>query len=235
MRMALIVLVANAFANEAEAFDFLFFPPGAFSKDTDAMNIELGITGYVIEDFEDEALVSGLTIYYSNTVPDTVIDKLPNLLKSVSQPWDGARTVGNSTTNVFFGNSFKYAQRIDFLFAPPVISVGVGLAGFQSLDTPMWPITDHRLFINGSLVGNTLEELAAPDWVPALSERNVYLRVDAEAGEVIHSIGFENIQAAPTTEDFLEFDHLAYMSRDPEIFADGFETGDASMWSSATP
>jgi hypothetical protein len=94
--------------------------------------------------------------------------------------------------------------------------VGIGLSGFQSLNPPPSapdnPITDHRLLINGIPFSQTIEQLAGVNWKSANFQRNAYLRIDALQGESISSIGFENITAVPSTEDVLEFDHLAIKS-----------------------
>lgn len=206
--------------NSAQAVSITFFPSTVFSSDPTILNQNVGITGYTIEDFEDKTLIPGLSITYSGGVSTSTITSLPNLSNKVSQSWDGQHTLfnipSNQLSNSVFCPSTECAKLTTLNFSSSIISVGIGLSGFQSLNPPPSapdnPITDHRLFINGIPFSQTIEQLAGVNWKSANFQRNAYLRIDALQGESISSIGFENITATPSTEDVLEFDHLAIKS-----------------------
>lgn len=89
-----------------------------------------------------------------------------------------------------------------FKYSPGTTSFGIGLGNFQSLNSPLYPITNHELFVNGVDLGSI--ESLDPSWTPGLG-RNAYLVIDATGTTSITSVGFENI----TSEDVLEFDNHA--------------------------
>jgi hypothetical protein len=206
--------------NSAQAVSITFFPSTVFSSNPTILNQNVGITGYTIEDFEDKTLIPGLSITYSGGVFTSTITSLPNLSNTYSQSWDGQHTLfnipSNQLSNSVFCPSTECAKLTTLNFSNSIISVGIGLSGFQSLNPPPSapdnPITDHRLLINGIPFSQTIEQLAGVNWKSANFQRNAYLRIDALQGESISSIGFENITAVPSTEDVLEFDHLAIKS-----------------------
>jgi hypothetical protein len=213
-------LLSLSGVNSAQAVSITFFPSTVFSSDPTILNQNVGITGYTIEDFEDKTLIPGLSITYSGGVSTSTITSLPDLSNQVSQSWDGQHTLfnipSNQLSNSVFCPSTECAKLTTLNFSNSIISVGIGLSGFQSLNPPPSapdnPITDHRLLINGIPFSQTIEQLAGVNWKSANFQRNAYLRIDALQGESISSIGFENITAVPSTEDVLEFDHLAIKS-----------------------
>ena len=75
-----------------------------------------------------------------------------------------------------------------------------------------FPVTDHRLYINGVAVAGTLESLGGANWQGRRLDRNAYIRIDADVGDVITSVGFENITTPLGGNDWLEFDHLAFQA-----------------------
>jgi hypothetical protein len=83
------------------------------------------------------------------------------------------------------------AQTITFTYAPGAKSFGIGLANFQSGNSPSYPITNHELFVNGVDLG-VLETLAGNNWSPGIT-LNAYLRIDAANGSVITSVAFESL------------------------------------------
>jgi hypothetical protein len=214
------ILLSLSGVNSAQAVSITFFPSTVFSSDPTILNQNVGITGYTIEDFEDKTLIPGLSITYSGGVSTSTITSLPDLSNQVSQSWDGQHTLfnipSNQLSNSVFCPSTECAKLTTLNFSNSIISVGIGLSGFQSLNPPPSapdnPITDHRLLINGIPFSQTIEQLAGVNWKSANFQRNAYLRIDALQGESISSIGFENITAVPSTEDVLEFDHLAIKS-----------------------
>ena len=214
------ILLSLSGVNSAQAVSITFFPSTVFSSDPTILNQNVGITGYTIEDFEDKTLIPGLSITYSGGVSTSTITSLPDLSNQVSQSWDGQHTLfnipSNQLSNSVFCPSTECAKLTTLNFSNSIISVRIGLSGFQSLNPPPSapdnPITDHRLLINGIPFSQTIEQLAGVNWKSANFQRNAYLRIDALQGESISSIGFENITAVPSTEDVLEFDHLAIKS-----------------------
>jgi hypothetical protein len=175
------------------------------------MDATFGTTGYLVDDFETTALISGLTITLSGNVSTTTWSTLPALFNPAIQgdgfennnQWDGTHVVDNAISNQLGGGS--YATLTTFNYGAS--SFGIGLSGFQSPNSPTLPIGNHELFVNGVDMG-MIETLAGANWTPGIV-RNAYLRVDATGGSTITSVGFENILPPSQQEDFLIFDHLA--------------------------
>jgi hypothetical protein len=202
--------------NSAQAVSITFFPPTAFSSNPTILNQNVGITGYTIEDFEDTTLIPGLSINLSGDIPNTTFTTLPNLSVPLAATWDGNHTLTNIPDNInkSLAVCLACAKLTTFNFSTGVTSVGIGLSGFQSLNPP--PLipgdvarTNHRLFVNGTAITSTIESLGGVNWIPSSFGRNAYLRIDAEPGELVTSIGFENITNSISNNDVLEFDHLA--------------------------
>jgi hypothetical protein len=126
--------------------------------------------------------------------------------------WDGSATATNGLNNQLGSHS----DLITFAYAPGAESFGIGLGSFQSLNSPSFPITNHSLIINGSVIGS-IEALAGANWSPGVV-RNAYVRIDATGGDVISSIGILNNSQAPSPaqQDFLLFDRLAILQPEPE-------------------
>ncbi len=213
--LACLVVIIFLTSGHGYAFTLNFFPPTVFSTDTATMDADLGIDGFTIEDFEDLEFIPDLTVSFSQGGAPTTIDQLASLfegttnLGDTTEAWDGRHTLANTVTNQLDPGPDR-ANRVVFELGQPALSVGVGLIGFQSLDPPSstFPITDHRLLINGVVQTDSLEQLAGSAWQGSRLGRNVYLRIDAQDGEMIESFGFENITQTGTI-DFLEFDRLA--------------------------
>lgn len=141
---------------------------------------------------------------------------MPNLSVPLAATWDGNHTLTNIPDNInkSLAVCIACAKLTTFNFSNSVTSVGIGLSGFQSLNPP--PLipgdvarTNHRLFINGTALASTIESLGGFNWISSSFGRNTYLRIDAEPGEFITSIGFENITNSISNNDVLEFDYLA--------------------------
>ena len=185
------------------------------------------IAGRIVEDFEDTALIPGLSITFQGTgvAPDQLV--YPGALPHVWDPttasampplggpffgntWDGQYALTNNghgpgITGLSPGNGnfwdLNGAVSTTFTFATPVRFFGVGLSNFQSLGGPV-SVTDHELLVNGVAVG-LIESV--PFWAPGGDSRNGYLTVTADPGELISSVSIRNISAA----DGLVFDKLA--------------------------
>ena len=189
------------------------FGPAAFSANTAAMNSALGITGYAIEDFEDTTLINGLSYTLSepaggtfNALPNTASTSL-NAAFSGNQ-WDGENVLMNNSNNNFPSEGVR-TDRVTFDVSGGTLGFGVGLANFQSVDSPIeqFPITNHELFINGQSYG-LLENLFG--WVGGRTTRNAYLLITATDQDVINSVSFRNLTTgAAGDHDLLIFDHLA--------------------------
>jgi hypothetical protein len=194
------------------------FSGSTYSANTAAMDAALGISGYTVEDFEDTALISGLTVSFDgNIAADTSFTTLPKTFDSAGEPqtannfWDGTRVLtnaGNGQNGPFLPPA---ATNTTFTLASAAPVVGVGLANFQSAAgsaTNPFPVTDHTLFVNGQALG-TVEALAGANWTGGITLRNAYLRIEGTGGDLITSVRFRN----DTGSDFLVFDRFA-------VFAD---------------
>jgi hypothetical protein len=215
VRYAMLALCGGLLATQANASIVLtFFPASDYNANTTAMNATLGITGDTIDNFESTTLIPGLTITLSGNGVNANLTSLPNLFNentctglTQNAAWDGTDTVINIPSNSVSNCSgpANIAQTITFDYAPGTTQFGIGMGNFQSLDSPLFPITNHELLVNGTPVG-TIESLAGADWTPGL-QRNAYLVITATGGTTITSVGFENLTA--TASDVLMLDHLA--------------------------
>ena len=215
---AAVALTASAI-HSGHAASITFFPPTAFSANTATMDQNLGTTGFVIEDFEDTTLIPGLTISFTGNGYNTTRNDLARTLtRADTAKWDGTHFIDNDPENIEYGNTIPIlAARTTFNFPSGVTSFGVGLLSFQSVNPPsdQFPVTDHRLYLNGVPFASTLEVLAGANWVGSAFGRNGYLRIDAATGETITSVGFENISG----NDGIIFDHLAVVpTPEPSCF-----------------
>jgi ribosomal protein L27 len=204
-------------AGPAAAFDVELIHPSAYSTDTAAMDSALGITGLVIEDFEDLDLVPGLRVATTNpdSAPNSV---LPNLYRDGSgafnnNSWDGPGALVNTVNNWNWFCSdpecalTNIAQRRTFLL-PGASKFGIGLGNFQA------EIVDHAVLVNGVEVVGAIESL--PGFVNGINVRNGYLVIKAGPGEVINEVSIELRQngtkttVAGASGDGLIFDRMAF-------------------------
>jgi len=184
------------------------------------------IVGATIEDFEDTALIPGLTIrmggsittprVWSGTLPRTWNPATATNCCTLGGPfpantWDGTLALcngghGTGSTGLSggLGNywDFNFADSVYFSFGTGQQLVGLGLSNLQSLGGPT-PITNHELIVNGVTRG-ALETLL-PGYAPGVNVRFRYLVVTATAPDQINSICIQNISAI----DGLVFDKLA--------------------------
>ena len=158
LRKALFLSVAVLLMPPAASAGIILnpFAPSVYDTNTAAMDSALGISGYLIEDFEDLTLISGLS--YTLESPDYgTFTSLPATLDGSTitgvDPdfyWDGTNILGNGIGNTV-GQSFDGSRSdiLTFNVAGGTSSFGVGLANFQSTNSVRFPITDHELLING--------------------------------------------------------------------------------------
>jgi len=189
------------------AFNITSFSNTTYNENIGVMNTELGIQGYIIEDFEDVYLVKDLTIERKN--PDHGPSKELFQLYDPSHlfqnnTWDGQYSFTNAydngwnsvtTTNC----SQKYAQVTTFIINYGANSFGIGLANFQVNNSKTY------LLINGEKIC-TIDEL--PAYKDGINIRNLYLKIDVENNEVIESVSFQ----IESPCEALVFDHLAFSS-----------------------
>ncbi len=204
-----VVALCLSQARVSSATMITLFSSATYSTDAASMDASLGLTGFLVEDFEDTTLLADLSLIYTGNGFNTVQHSLPQTL--TFEAWDGSHVVSNNPPNATPANG-TWPSRTTIAYAAGVRSMGVGLIGFQSLSLPPneYPITDHRLYVNGVAIGTTLESLWGNGWTAAPFGRNGYLRVDAGPGETIWSLGFENIlDPQGIGSDVLLFDHVA--------------------------
>ncbi len=175
--------------NVAQAFTVSSFLPTGFTDEI------AGITGYEIEDFEDTTLIPGLSVEW--TSPDLgPVTTLPRVSTAsdfnftTDDAWDGVGFLTN-TRQVTTGG----LSDITILnFADSPTSVGIGISNFQFVGA--------ELLINGNSFASLTSFVPAP--IRGAGIKNIYLRIDAESGETIDSIGIDGISG-----DFIAFDRLA--------------------------
>jgi len=188
-------------------FTYTGFGPGQWG----ASDATLGITGYVLENFESTTLAAGLSVGWATTAGNTTpAATLPFTFNPVTQAsfgtafqgglWDDSNAVVNTRTNqsYLYTDTANWGGDIVINFSTPVTSVGFSL---QQNDF------DVGLFINGSSVGG-LQSLTglAPN-----GSRYGYIRIDGNGGNTITSLQLVNGRV-PTFgfNDGFVIDHLAF-------------------------
>lgn len=193
-------IVVNSFSNSF------------YSSDTAAMDLSLGISGYQIENFADTTLLPGLSFSLGdpNTGTFNALAATYNAnnlgLGYNNDEWDDVNVLLAHPDNTL--EESNRANEITFLVDGGTTSIGLGLSSFQSRNSASFPLADHQFFINGVDQG-LLEDL--PNWSSGLG-KNVYLRIDADAGDTINSVSFRNVNPLGGTKDLLIFDHIAIAS-----------------------
>lgn len=151
-----------------------------FNTDTNVMNASLGIDGtFIIEDFEDTILVSGLTI--SDHADGT---GSPMLVSNSVIAWDGTSGfVAGLSPNIPIDDPI-------FSFSNPVEQFGLGISDYQPE-----LYGSSQILVNGINLGN----------IPVSGGlRDGYFFITAGAGESINTVTF--LQAG---NDSIMYDHLA--------------------------
>lgn len=150
----------------------------------------LGITGYTIVDFESTALPSPLQISVSNVNSGAYgpTSNLPFIFNPLTDPnpaqvlvpgiWDGGNVlINHSTSSIPLGYVSPNWGYLTFSFTTPVQSVGFSV---QQMDF------SNALFVNGTQIADITTVLGGA------GGRNGYIRIDANAGDVINSVEIRN-------------------------------------------
>ena len=174
-------------------------------------NTALGVANAVFENFEDAALIPGLSIAWEAPAGNIALpNTLPHLFNPITDDafgnafvggvWDGTRCVisgrGNQSFNYSAGTNWG---DIIFQFAPPQQRVGVSV---QQMEGPT------RIIVNDRDIGDfsTLSGLSQN------SNRQGFFRIKALDGSSISSIRFANSRGG-VFGDGIAFDHLTLGGR----------------------
>jgi len=201
---ATIALATASYAG----YSFTVIPPNQWG----APDATLGVTGYVIEDFEDVNLVSGLAVEVqslngnmgpTSTLPNTFMPSQDIFGTAFAfgggGVWDGERGLINTRTNQTFsyGDTNSWGDTV-FHFANPASSVGVSLQQIE-LNGQVW--IDGNVVTTFAALGFTFN-----------GTRQGYLRIDAFGGDTISTLEFDNGSSGGGfgMGDGIMFDHLAF-------------------------
>ncbi len=194
-----LVLLTLSFATPAAR---AFIATGSDASVWPRLDGEIGVTGFMVEDFEDEFLSPGLLVELSDCGDNYgATNRLPLAFHSVTHDpngaqvfvggvWDGARTLINRRTPVPTGYVDGNWGDLTFHFPGGASSVGFSVQQNEVAGT---------LRINGNPFASLTGYLGTG------TGRNGYLRVDASPGEIIYSITIVNEGG-----DGISFDHLAF-------------------------
>lgn len=170
-----------------QAFTILGYSPSNYNANVATMNSNLGIdSSYIIEDFEDGTLIPGLSIQYSNGSTTPLFN---GSWVYGTYLWDGSRVFSAYENGGYPDPTFSFATGV------AAFGIGISNAYLSSTSYPTY------LRINGTSYG-TIGAISG--YTSADDGRNIYIRVVADAGEVINSIKFD---MAPG--DYISYDHLA--------------------------
>ncbi|MFN0206149.1 MAG: LamG domain-containing protein [Planctomycetota bacterium] len=204
---AAIVFVASHAtpAASAQSVTVTAFEPNSWFASDSA----LGISGFVIEDFEDTRVQSGLKIQLSGGSadygPSSGVPHVfqfptddPNVIQVLANGvWDGNKVLLNrATAPIPVGYVDAEWADMVFSFADGASSVGFSMEQVEVGGTQMTVTTD------------TGTSMFALDTIPNVSlggGRNGYIRIDADAGVKILSVKIDNLNG-----DGFAFDHLAF-------------------------
>jgi len=181
---------------------------GFSSAQWGASDATLGVSGYVIEDFEDTALAAGLNVHVQ---PPSLAGYGPTATLpftfsaaqdccgafNASLMWDGTKGLVNRPfvpiTN--YGNDGGWSD-VSFLFPGGVSSLGFSYGQ-----------AEVNIIITVDLGGGQTAVFNSTSYVGASGGRNGYLRFDAGAGETIYGIKLDN---QSNNHDGIVYDHLAF-------------------------
>lgn len=208
-RLAFVVaLLAAATVAPAQYTFFGYHPAGWGAADAD-----IGVAGFVIEDFEDITLAAGLKVGWlteagnvtsATTIPATfnpsTDDGFGNAFAVLGGGgvWDGANVLVNGLAN----DSYHYTENftpwgdIVLEFTAPVTSVAFSLQQNES---------DVAVYINGVHQGG-LQFLAG---LSPNGGRLGYVRIDAAPGSEITTLRLGNFRGGGGYDGFV-IDHLAF-------------------------
>lgn len=168
---------------------------------------EIGVEGFVIEDFEDTKLVDGLQIELSDSTQDNFgpADTLPNVFNPDIHDTGGARVF---VTGIWDGSHVLINRRspspqgyADLVWGDVTFHIDGGASSFG--------FSLHEMDFNTELSVNGVVQANLKRLLPSGTTRGGYLRIDAIGGEPIHSVKIAN-RANNVTGDGLAFDHVAF-------------------------
>lgn len=199
-----IAVAFLAMASSAQAISVTAFNPSIWPR-SDA---DLGVSGYVIEDFENTALAPGLKVKVESpslggygpvsVLPFTYDPSLDCCgAFNASLMWDGTHGLVNRpfVPITTYANDGGWSD-VSFLFEH-----GVSSLGFSYGQADVGILMSIDLGPGGVMVMNSASYLSPS------GGRNGYLRFDAGAGETIYGIKLDN-QAR--NHDGILYDHLAF-------------------------
>lgn len=190
---------------DASAASAVVFEPNQWG----ASDAVLGVSGYVIEDFEDTQLAAGLEVQVlppslsgygpTGTLPFTftpaVDDQVSNAF--VGSAWDGTKSLVNRpfVPITTYANDGGWSD-VRFLFDGGVTSVGFSIQQAEA-----------NIGISLDLGGGFTFFLNSSTLLTPNSGRIGYLRIDAAPGEVIRGVHLDNQSG---DHDGIAYDHLAF-------------------------
>jgi len=161
---ALVLSVLAFLSAPSHSFIITSFPSTVYSSDTNAMNASLGIDEtYVIEDFEDNTLIAGLTVSdYTDGIGS------PTFVSNAVIVWDGGRG--------FVSGLAQPIQDPTFSFADEIMRFGIGISDYQP---EFYGVSE--ILVNGFSVGS----------IPVSGTlRDGYIFITAGEGESINTVTF---------------------------------------------
>lgn len=193
---SLIAAMLTSAAN-ADITVVTFDPADVFTDTSEQgvaqLNQRVGIVGCTIEDFEDAVLEPELLIAYEGSSPSSTVSPEDIRVDYPDANWDGSASFLPTVRDA--GNSLL---PLTITLTTPVPTIGIGIGDVE---------TDIELHVNGLNFGLITDlpgyAAGAPD-----NAREVYVRADAGAGELITSITLHPINSGAGDGVFL--DHLAY-------------------------
>ncbi len=195
----LLYLLAIVSPNLFSAIIVNSFAPTTFNANTSLMDQTLGVTGFTIENFEDNNFVDGLTISANGSTP---FSQAPPVNFGSSLVWDG--TLGIDAYNSL-GFPAVTVDTMTFHLAQGASSFGFGTANMEIRRNP-----DLNIVVNGVTDLGPISEMPGYfDTIVTGSQRNIYVRLDA-VGETINTV---TINWGPTVSlglDNIVFDHVAF-------------------------
>jgi hypothetical protein len=203
-----IIPIVSPQSPASQAFKIKTFDPSGWPR-TDA---EIGVEGFVIEDFEDTALVEGLQIELSDSTTENFgpTAKLPMVFNPDIHDTGGARVF---VPGVWDGSHLLINRRAppphgytDYVWGDVTFHLASGASSFG--------FSLHEMDLNTELSVNDIPQVNVRRLLPSGTTRGGYLRIDAAPGKAIYSVKVAN-SANPTTGDGFAFDHVAFKPRQP--------------------
>ena len=96
MRKITLALALTLISSGAQGFTFTSVGPNVYNSNAAAMDAVLGLTGLIIEDFEDTNLIEGLGVSWGASAPTSVLGATVSFSGS---EWDGTLVLDNRLNN----------------------------------------------------------------------------------------------------------------------------------------